>query len=70
MVPIMLGYKSPILAEQKVSQSFQVAEERLLIRNSFEERDVQLWSWDGGIDGVASHLRQLLSLVTSRLIYV
>lgn len=42
MVPIMLGYKSLILAEQKLSQSFQVAEERLPIRNSFEKHDVQL----------------------------
>lgn len=48
MVPIMLGYKSVILAEQKVSLSFQVAEERLQIRNSFEKCDVQLRSRDGG----------------------
>lgn len=40
MVPITLGYKTVILAEQKVSASFQVAEERLQIRNSFEKWDV------------------------------
>ncbi len=42
MVPIMLGYKTLLLAEEKLSHSLQVAEERLRIRNSFEKHDVQL----------------------------
>lgn len=50
----MLGYKSVLLAEQKVSLSLEVAEERLQIMNSDEKLETP--NYDHGMGGeVAPH---------------